>query len=77
MLHTLTTLLHQLQRFDRQRSGMPGEHWASFGAGLTMLNLARRSPSPVFRAVVVAAGVALIWRAASGRDGPVARLRRR
>jgi len=77
MISTLTTLLHQLQRFDRQRSGVPGEHWASFGAGLTMLNLARRSPAPVFRVVVALAGVALIWRAASGRDGAVARLRRR
>jgi len=76
MLSTLTTLLHHLQRFDQRRSGLPGEHWASFGAGLTMLNVARRNPVPVFRAIAAVAGVALIWRAASGRDGPLARMRR-
>jgi len=70
-----STLRH-LQRLDRSREGIPGEHWAAFGAGLTLLGWAGRAPSSWLRAAAGAAGVLLVVRAASGRDGLWSRLRR-
>jgi hypothetical protein len=70
-----STLRH-LQRLDRSREGVPGEHWAAFGSGLTLLSWARRAPAPWLRAAAGAAGVLLVVRAASGRDGLWSRLRR-
>ena len=65
----LPLVLKQLQQWDQRRSGVPGEHWATFGTGLALLGMARPGRSPLLRAVAGAAGVALVWRAASGRDG--------
>jgi hypothetical protein len=69
MLNTVTRPLQQLQAYDQRRPGFPGEHWLVLAAGVAVLLAARRSPSPVVRALGSAAGSALLVRAASGRDG--------
>jgi hypothetical protein len=62
-------VLKQLQQWDQQRTGVPGEHWATFGTGLALVNMARSRRSPWLRLAVGVVGVAFVWRAASGRDG--------
>lgn len=61
--------LQQLKDWDERRPSFPGEHWLVLGAGVAVLLAARRSPSPLVRALGSAAGGALLVRAASGRDG--------
>ena len=61
--------LQQLKDWDDQRPSFPGEHWLVLAAGVAVLLAARRSPSPLVRALGSAAGSALLMRAASGRDG--------
>jgi hypothetical protein len=74
-LSALSGVLRRLQQRDAQRAGIPGEHWAAFGTGLTLLGWARRRRSPWLRTAAGAAGVLMLLRAASGRDGPLGRLR--
>jgi uncharacterized membrane protein len=65
--------LDRLRRLDEQRPGLPGEHWLALGAGLWLL---KRGPrSTLGRLLSMAAGAALVARAASGRDGLLQRLR--
>ncbi|MDO9434391.1 hypothetical protein [Hydrogenophaga sp.] len=54
---------------DNGRGSFPGEHWMVLGAGLAAWALTRKHPSGVVRALGMAAGTALVGRAASGRDG--------
>ena len=61
--------LQQLKDWDDRRPSFPGEHWLVLAAGIAVLLAARRSPSPVMRALGPVAGGALLARAASGRDG--------
>jgi uncharacterized membrane protein len=61
--------LRQLKEYDERRPSFPGEHWLAFGAGLAVLMASRRSRSWVKRSVGSALGSALLYRAASGRDG--------
>lgn len=61
------SLLDRWKRFDDARRGLPAEHWLAFGAALWLLT--RPSPSPLSRALSIAAGLALVYRAASGRNG--------
>jgi uncharacterized membrane protein len=61
--------LQQLKDWDDRRPSFPGEHWLVLAAGVAVLLAARRSPSPLVRALGSAAGSALLVRAASGRDG--------
>ena len=61
------SLLDRLKRFDDARASLPAEHWLTFGAAIWLLT--RPSPSPLARMLWVAAGLALVYRAASGRDG--------
>lgn len=63
------SLLGRLQRFDDERPSFPGEHWIALGAGLWLLT--RRSDTLFGRLASLAAGAALVCRAASGRDGVV------
>ena len=66
------SLLESLKRFDDQRQSLPGEHWMTLGLGLWLIT---RPASTVFgRLAGVAAGAALVYRAASGRDGLARRL---
>lgn len=69
-------LLWGLRRADRARAGLPGEHWATFGASAAMLRWAGRSRSPLLRIAALGGGAVLLYRALSGRDGLVQRVRR-
>lgn len=62
-------LLKDVKQYDERRPGFAGEHWLVLGAGVAALLAARRSPSPWRRSVGSALGSALLYRAASGRDG--------
>jgi uncharacterized membrane protein len=68
-LSRLPPALQQLKDWDERRPSFPGEHWLVLAAGVAVLLAARRSPSPLVRALGSAAGGALLARAASGRDG--------
>ena len=61
--------LAQLKDYDAHRPGFPGEHWLALGAGLAVLTASRRSRSWVKRSVGSVLGGALLYRAASGREG--------
>jgi hypothetical protein len=61
------TLLGRLKRLDDQRPSFPGEHWMTLGAGVWLLT--RHSGSLIGRLASIAAGAALVYRAATGRDG--------
>ena len=64
-----TRPLKQLKRYDERRQGFAGEHWLTLGAGLILLMKARRSASPLRRTIASTLGSALLYRAASGREG--------
>ena len=59
--------LDRLKRLDDARPSLPAEHWLTFGAAIWLLT--RPSSSPLGRLLSVATGLALVYRAASGRDG--------
>jgi uncharacterized membrane protein len=65
----LSRMLTDYKAWDESRDSFPGEHWLVFGAGLALLLASSRSASPVKRALGSALGSALLYRAASGRDG--------
>lgn len=72
---TLANKLKELQQWDNRRSGFPGEHWLALGAGMLVMRSAGKSRSLVGRLLGRAMGGALIARAATGRDGPLAKVR--
>ncbi len=61
--------LKELKDYDERRPSFPGEHWLVLGAGLAVLMASRRSRSWVKRTAGSALGSALLYRAASGKDG--------
>ena len=61
--------LEQIKDFDEKRPSFPGEHLMALGAGLALLMASRRSRSFIKRTAGSALGSALLYRAASGRDG--------
>jgi uncharacterized membrane protein len=61
--------LKQLKQYDERRAGFAGEHWLVLGAALALLLKSRRSPSPLRRTLGSTLGSALLYRAASGREG--------
>ena len=63
--------LQDLQQWDKNRKGFPGEHWLALGAGLLVMNRAGRSRSFLGRMLGRTLGGALMARAATGRDGPL------
>lgn len=63
--------LQDLQQWDKQRTGFPGEHWLALGAGLLVMRQAGRSHSFLGRLLGRTLGGALMARAATGRDGPL------
>ena len=74
-LHQMTQALRRVRRFDARRPSVPGEHWATLGAGLTLLSWAGQRRSPLLRMLASAAALALLVRAVTGRDGLLQRLR--
>ena len=63
-----------LRQADRQRPGVPGEHWATFAAAYGVLRWASRVRSPVLRTGAYVVGGALVLRAIGGRDGLLAKI---
>jgi len=59
--------VHQIRRADERRPSFPGEHWLVATAGMWLLR--RGARTPVMRLASMAAGAALLLRAAGGRDG--------
>lgn len=59
----------QIQQWDAQREGVPGEHWLALGAGLWLFMATRRSPSLLVQVGGAAVASLLVVRAATGRDG--------
>ncbi|NML15667.1 hypothetical protein [Azohydromonas caseinilytica] len=76
-LQRVAGLIRQLKAFDDRRPSVPGEHFVAFGTGTALLLRGRRSASPVLRTLACAGGLLLMARGLSGRDGLLARLRRR
>lgn len=68
------SLLDRLVQLDRQRPGIPGEHWLAFAAGVYLLLQSRRTATG--RLASTAAGALLVARALTGRDGAIAYLER-
>ncbi|WP_199748446.1 hypothetical protein [Candidimonas sp. SYP-B2681] len=68
-----TSLFNALKKIDNERPDFPGEHMMVFALGTLLLWRARRSASPISRALMATLGSAAIARAASGRGG-IARL---
>jgi hypothetical protein len=75
-LFSVVRQLRALRDADRRRTGVPGEHWATFGVALSALSAARRIRSPWLRTATTVLGGVLVLRAISGRDGAVAVARR-
>jgi len=70
--------LTAVRDFDRRRQSFPGEHLVVAALG-TSLVTSGRNHRDVYRVLATLAGIALLVRAASGRDGlaRLARSRRR
>jgi hypothetical protein len=68
-------IVNRIRQFDQRRPGFPGEHFIVAALGTSLLNASRRR-SGVWRLLAMAAGGALLARAASGRDG-LARLKQK
>ena len=64
---SLASAWQRLRRWDAERDSLPGEHWAALAAGAWLFT--RRPGSALLRLACLAGGAALLWRAASGRDG--------
>ena len=64
-IHTLA----KLKEMDDQRPGFPGEHFMVLAAGSLCMLAGVRSRSWLLRGIMMAAGTALVGRAASGRGG--------
>jgi len=60
--------LRSIREFDQKRPSFPGEHFVVGTVGSLLLNAARRR-SGLAKVAMLAGGVALLARAASGRDG--------
>lgn len=69
--------LRALRAADQRRAGVPGEHWATFGAAVSALAAARSIRSPWLRGLTMVVGGVLVLRAISGRDGAVAVAKRK
>ena len=71
----MRNILREVRNYDRNRPGFPGEHWLVAAAGFALCRSAFTRRSSAGRALALVAGTALVYRAASGRDG-LARLTR-
>lgn len=71
----MRNIFREVRNYDRSRRGFPGEHWWVAAAGLALCRSAFKRRSSAGRLLAFLAGTALLYRAASGRDG-LARLTR-
>ena len=62
-------ILRELRDFDQARPSIPGEHLWVAAAGLALCGSALKRRSSAGRVLALVAGTALLYRAASGRDG--------
>lgn len=65
----MLNLFRKLRNYDQARASFPGEHWLVAALGTGLLRSARTRRSPLGRMLAFVAGSALLYRAASGRDG--------
>ena len=65
----ITRTLKRASDYDERRPSFAGEHWLVLGAGIAVLMASRRNPSFLWRTAGSTLGSALLYRAASGRDG--------
>ncbi len=72
---SLLSALRHFKRADQARPSVPGEHWLTASAGMWLLTSAGKRPTMAGRLVFGGLGLALLARAASGRDG-LSRLKR-
>lgn len=63
----IRNMINQARRADQRRPGFPGEHWLVATAGVWLLR--RTARNRMLRLASKAAGAALLFRAAGGRDG--------
>ena len=66
---TEESTLQKLKRYDHGRPGMPGEHWIVLAVGVGAWMATCRHHSVVVKMLGAVASVALVARAASGREG--------
>ncbi len=71
---SLLSNLQRVKEWDDQRPSLPGEHWFALGLGLLVTSRAQRSRSIVGRLAGNAVAVALMARAASGKDGVIGKM---
>jgi len=71
----MTPILNKIREFDQRRPSFPGEHFMVAAVGSSLLRSAVRRRG-LGRVLALLAGGALLFRAASGRDG-LARLSQR
>ena len=64
--------LRRIRRLDEERSGFPGEHWATLAGGIGLWLVTRRHPSMAVRVLASVAGTLLVARAMTGREVPSA-----
>ena len=69
------SLTRQLKDIDDRRPDFPGEHLIVFGLGALLIVAGMKVRTPFKRAMLTAAGTALMGRAASGTGG-IAKLAR-
>lgn len=70
MISELTQYPSDVKAWDDKRDSFTGEHWLVLGAGLALILAANRKPSSTtVRVLGSVLGSALLFRAASGRDG--------
>jgi uncharacterized membrane protein len=61
--------LQRLYQLEQVRPSLPGEHLVTLGVGVLVLLMSRHASTMTGRIAAMAAGGALLYRAASGRDG--------
>jgi uncharacterized membrane protein len=70
----LPAVIERVRRLDAERPGLPGEHWMTLAAGVVLLLVAARDARRGGGLPAALAGIGLVVRAASGRDGLLKRL---